>query len=139
MNKLVSLFLLFALVGMGGCGKDKENKEDEEELTEFQKPFLGQWQEVARGNKNFPELTPEDVSLEFRADWTYTQAFSKTNVRNAHYSVVGEFLRYIYGDGSLGHTWIYSFYEDKLRLDYKAGPIETAAHTPHFYIYKRIK
>jgi hypothetical protein len=110
-----------------------------EELTEFQKPFLGQWQEIARGNENYPELTPEDVSLEFRADWTYTQAFSETNVRNAHYSVDGAFLRYIYGGGSPGHTWTYSFYEDKLRLDYKDGPIEDAAHTPHFYIYKRIK
>jgi hypothetical protein len=133
-NVTLSLLLLTFLLPIWGCDKS-------EDLTAYQKPFLGQWQEIARGNEWHPELTPGDVLLEFFPDWTlkrtfaaitYPDVYMEARISYDRYSVDREFLYYTYTEASNSHTWRYSFYEDKLRIDYEDGLMQDSMDTPFF-------
>jgi hypothetical protein len=123
-NKL--LFLILLLLATAGCNDDGD----------FYKPFVGQWQEIARGNKHYPELPPSSRVIEFFKDGTST-FYSSTRPT---YRTDAEFLYLNSGKDPDGHTYKYAFSSsDNLRLDYVDGNIENSMGTPTFYIFKRIK
>jgi hypothetical protein len=158
-NKLLFLILLLISAIMAtGCSKDKD-KEDVKEVEiievpeppsdpepseppqnvgDFYKSFIGQWQEIARGNDHYPELTsePSGVIMEFFEDGT---AFYYSSPIIA-YRADAEFLYMGSGRAPDGRAYRHTFTGvDTLRLDYAAGLIAMSMYTPSFYIYKRIK
>jgi hypothetical protein len=129
------LLLAFALLTPGGC------KDDKEEMLKYQQPFLGQWQEIARGNDMLPELTPDTGHIiEFLPDGTYQAVWGSGGGTTRHYRVDAEFVYLDSGKDPGGHTDRYSFTgTDTLRLDYVDGAIADSPGTPTFNIYKRLK
>ncbi|MDR2118165.1 MAG: hypothetical protein LBP25_01320 [Tannerellaceae bacterium] len=134
-QKTIYVLLAFALLLAGGC------KDDSEEMLKYQQPFLGQWQEIARGNDYYPELTPDDGHIiEFLPDGTYQAVWGNGGVSTRHYRVDAECVYYDNGTRPYGHIDRYSFTgTDTLRLDYVDGAITMSMATPTFNIYKRLK
>ncbi|MDR1356308.1 MAG: hypothetical protein LBJ58_01415 [Tannerellaceae bacterium] len=127
-NKL--LFFILLLLAAAGCSKDNNDNGDSYET------FVGQWQEIARGNEGFPELPPSSRVIEFFDDNTTTYYGTLIST----YRTDAEFLYLNSGKDPDGHTYQYAFSSsDNLRLDYVDGNIEDSALTPTFHIYKRLK
>jgi hypothetical protein len=101
--------------------------------------FLGQWQEIARGNDAFPGLEPDGHIIEFLTDGIYHRFWPSGNESTRNYEVDAEFLYLDRGD-IYGYTDRYTFTgTDTLRLDYVYGLITTSMGTPTFHIYKRVE
>jgi hypothetical protein len=99
-------------------------------------PFVGRWQEVARGNEYYPELTPTGRVIWFFEDGT-TDFYSYT--LGATYRTDAEFLYLKPDDAPYSHTYRYTFSgHNTLGLDYAEGPLDKSMSTPTFYIYKRL-
>ncbi|MDR2118163.1 MAG: hypothetical protein LBP25_01310 [Tannerellaceae bacterium] len=138
LQKTIYLLLAFALLLAGGC------KDNNEEMLKYQQPFLGQWQEIARGNETFPELTPDGHVIEFLTDGTmpggtYHSRFPSGN-RTDNYRVDAGSLYLNSGKPRDGYTYRYSFAgPDTLRLDLIYGMRTLSTDTPIFNIYERLK
>jgi hypothetical protein len=127
--KRIYLVLAFALFATGGC------KDNNKETLDFQKPFIGQWQEFARGNEMYPILPSSGRIIEFLPDGTYRQ-----KEWTAEYRANAEFLYYNSGRYPDGHIFRYAFTgADILRLDHIYGVRTSLPTTPTFNIYERIK
>jgi hypothetical protein len=136
------LFILFALLLAGGC-KESDNNSRMEVSPE---PFLGQWQEIARGNETYPELTPDGHVIEFLEDGTMPQktyhsaAWIEGREETDHYRLDTEFLYLSSGMPGEEYTYRYRFTgTDTLRLDCVRGMVHYSMGTPTFNIYERIK
>jgi hypothetical protein len=128
MMRTIYFILACALFTLGGCSDNSEK------ISEFQKPFLGQWKEIARGNGMHPVLEPDGHTIEFLLDGTFHRYGSARR-----YRVDAEFLYLDSGKSPDGHTDRYTFTgTDTLRLDYVDGNIEESSTTPHFNIYERL-
>jgi hypothetical protein len=135
-QKTIYILLALAFLLAGGC-KDSDDNSHVEVTPEL---FLGKWQEIARGNETYPELTPDGHVIEFLEDGTYHRFLNDGNVLTRSYRVDAEFVYYDYGTKPYGHIDRYSFSStNRLRLDYVDGPKTATMQTPDFYIYKRIK
>jgi hypothetical protein len=66
LQKTIYVLLAFALLLLGGCKESDDNSR----MEVSPEPFLGQWQEIARGNETYPELTPDGHVIEFLKDGT---------------------------------------------------------------------
>jgi hypothetical protein len=136
-KKIIFLFFLPALLGLAGCGDDVPDLKNMTE-QEIQALFVGEWQEIARGNDLFPELGTDEHTIEFLTNGIYLTSLN--DVRR-HYSLDSEFLYLDSGKDPDGHTYRHTFIgnRNKLRLDYVNGVITLSGNTPLFRIYKRIK
>jgi hypothetical protein len=121
-------FLIILLLVTAGCSKDDDD-------GDTNKPFVGRWQEIARGNKQFPELPLSSRVIEFFEDGTSTFYISTRPT----YHTDAELLYINNGKDPDGHTYRYTLVYNLLRLDYVDGMIAESGGTPTFYIYKRIK
>jgi hypothetical protein len=157
-NKFLFLILmLISAIVVGGCSKDKDKNVEEIEIIEvpevpsdpeppeppqnvgdFYKSFIGQWQEIARGNELHPELEPDGHIIEFLPNGTLPSRSGDGSGRE--YRVDAEFLYFDSGRSPDGHTYRYTFSDpDTLRIDYAAGAKDDSMGTPTFHIYKRLK
>lgn len=132
MKKRIFLITVFALLALAGCDND-------EDTLKYRQPFLGQWQEIARGNDHHPELEPDGHILEFLPDGTHRYLHNDGTVGSARsYRADAKFLYYGSGKDPDGHTYRYTFIgTDTLLLDYVDGAITKSTDTPTFYIYVR--
>jgi hypothetical protein len=136
------LFILFTLLLLGGC-KESDNNSRMEVNPE---PFLRQWQEIARGNETYPELTPDGHVIEFLEDGTMPQKTYHSTTRRTgreeidHYRLDTEFL-YLNSDNTDNkYIYRYSFTgTNTLRLDLIYGSTLKSMGIPTFNIYERIK
>jgi hypothetical protein len=142
LQKTIYVLLALALLLLGGC-KDSDNNSRMEVSPE---PFLGQWQEIARGNETYPELTPDGHVIEFLEDGTMPKKtyHSATRITDREetdrYRVDAEFLYLNSGKQDTEYTYRYSFIgTDTLRLDLIYGIRTLSPGTPTFNIYERIK
>jgi hypothetical protein len=130
------LFILFALLLLGGCKESDDNSR----IEVSPEPFLGQWQEIARGNETYPELTPDGHVIEFLTDGTYYKFLNNGDVLIKSYRVDAEFLYLDSGKPDMEYTYRYSFTgTNTLRLDIVYGIVQESMGTPRFNIYERIK
>ena len=148
--KKTSIFLLLVLTLLAipaGCD-DTLNLEGMTE-QEIQALFVGEWEEIARGNSLFPELGSSGDVIEFRSDGTVHGTLPGGDL----YAIPGgsdqvsiyrvdAWLLYINGgeETSGGHIFRHKFTgKNKFRLDHVHGLRNQSGATPDFLIYKRIK
>jgi hypothetical protein len=125
-NKFLFLILLL-LVTAAGCSDGYEYNDAN--------PFVGRWQEIARGNEHYPELEPLGVIMEFFEDGTAT----RYSFKNSIYWTDAEFI-YIGLDTVSYNTFRYTFSgRNTVRMDHVGGYRTSTAFSPLFYVYKRIK
>jgi hypothetical protein len=131
-NKL--LFFILLLLVTAGCSRDNDNDDGD-----FYKPFVGQWQEIAEGNKHYPGLPPSGRIIEFFENGTST--YYTTQISTCRTDA--EFLYLNSGKDPDGHTFQYALGGPDnlriLRLDVVDGLVELSMRSPTFYIFKRIK
>jgi hypothetical protein len=106
--------------------------------------ILGQWQEIARGNDTFPELTPVSLTIEFLTDGMYRGPLGFHHGRDdgeaSYYRIESDSL-HLYRNGN-SNTYIYRYLftgKNQLRMEYVRGPITYSLATPTFHIYERLK
>jgi hypothetical protein len=137
-RKILFLFFLPALLSLAGCNSDDVPNLENMTEQEIQALFVGEWQEIERGNNLFPELPTDGHTIEFLTNGV---CLSSLNDERRHYSLDSEFL-YLNGEKAPdGHTYRHTFIgsRNKLRLDYVHGFITLSGGTPSFHIYKRVK
>jgi hypothetical protein len=142
LQKTIYVLLAFALLLAGGCKESDDNSR----MEVSPEPFLGQWQEIARGNETYPELTPDGHVIEFLEDGTmpkktyHSAAWIEGREETDHYRLDTEFL-YLNSDNTDNkYIYRYSFTgTNTLRLDLIYGNTLKSMGIPTFNIYERIK
>jgi hypothetical protein len=137
-KKILFIFFLPALLSLAGCNKDDVPNLKNMTEQEIQALFVGEWEEIERGNDEYSELATNGHIIEFLADGSYLTSLS--DVRR-HYLLDSEFLYLDGGKAPDGHTYRHTFIgnRNKLQLDYVAGNKTAMGGAPTFRIYKRIK
>jgi hypothetical protein len=114
---------------------DPEPQEPPQNVGDFYKSFIGQWQEIARGNDHYSRLTLSGEFMEFFENGT--SIYYRPPI--ATYRADAEMLYLNSGKDPDGRTYRYTFTgTDTLRFDHVAGLLTLSGDTPLFYIYKRI-
>jgi hypothetical protein len=131
MDKISYLISVFLLLLAAGC------KDDSDDMQKYLQPFLGQWQEIACGNDDNPELTSDGHVIEFLSNGTFIRGTGTGTCR-----ADAEFLYYDSGTPPDGYTWRYTFTgTNSFLLDMVDGLVnyDYPSSTPTFHLYKRIK
>jgi hypothetical protein len=145
-KKILILLFIPALLSLAGCNKKDDVPDFNDDVPdlrnmteqEIQALFVGEWQEIARGNNQFPELGTDGHTIEFLTNGIY---LTSLNDERIHYSLDSEFLYLNGGKTPDGYIYRHTFIgnRNKFRLDYVYGLIEDSGGAPKFHIYKRIK
>jgi hypothetical protein len=138
-KKTLLLFFLPTLLSLAGCNNDDVPNLNGMTEQEIQALFVGEWQEIERGNDTHTELATDGHTIEFLPDSIYLTSWN--NDLRMRYSLDSEFLYLNSGKMPDGHTYRHTFIgsRDKLRLDHVDGLTTDLGGAPSFYIYKRIK
>jgi hypothetical protein len=139
------LFILCALLLLVGCGDNNEGDVSTITISDPSQHIQGKWQEIARGNDMYPELTPSEMSIEFLSDGTYHGPYGFQDDRNddepSYYRIASDSL-YLYRELDYPDLYIYRYLftgNDQLLVNYIHGAINKPSDIPLFHIFKRIK
>jgi len=139
-NLFLYLLLTTTLVGFGSCN-------DDEDLTRLspERAILGEWKEIATGTTDENMKSIEvGYFLRFLPDKTL-MVKSDPLIEDRSYRMDSEhiYIDYYYSINDTiycdEHTYKYNFSKNKLRLEYKDGPIPWLLGYPTIYLYKKIE
>jgi hypothetical protein len=144
-QKTIYLLLACALLLLVGCGDNSEADGGTVTISDPSQHIQGKWQDIARGNDMYPELTPSEMSIEFLSDGTYHGPYGFQDDRNdgepSYYRIASDSL-YMYREQGSSDLYIYRYLfigNNQLLVNYIQGVILKTMHIPKFHIFKRIK
>jgi hypothetical protein len=131
-----------ALLLLVGCGDNSEADGGTVTIADPSQHIQGKWQEIACGDRNNPELTPNGAVIEFLPDGKYHGPYgfhyAEADDEPIYYRMESDTL-YLKREGYADYIYRYLFINNnQLLVEYVSG-LQLWVNIPDFHIFKRIK